>query len=133
MQGMCIRKECEDSIPSSDNKAKGFLDIVHSDVCGPMTSTSLRGYAYYASFIDDFSCKNWIYFLKTKGEVLKKFKELKSLVENLFEKKIKILRLYNGGEFTSYELKAFCKEVGIKRERSTPYNPQHNGVVERKN
>ena len=31
------------------------------------------------------------------------------------------------------EFKAFYKEVGIKRELSTPYNPQQNGVVERKN
>jgi transposase InsO family protein len=71
--------------------------------------------------------------LKVKSEVFNKFKELKELVENLSEKKIKILRSDNGGEFTSDEFKAFCKEVGIKREISTPYNPQHNGVVERKN
>ena len=49
------------------------------------------------------------------------------------EKKIKILRSNNGGEFTSGELKTFCKEFGIKRELSTPYNPQQNRVAERKN
>jgi hypothetical protein len=43
------------------------------------------------------------------------------------------LRSDNGGEFTSYEVLDFYKEVGIKRELSTPYNPQQNGVVERKN
>jgi hypothetical protein len=71
--------------------------------------------------------------LKAKIEVFNKFKEFKALVENLSEKKIKILRLDNGGEFTSDEFKTFCKEVGIKRELSTPYNPQQNGVAERKN
>ena len=45
-------------------------------------------------------------------------------MENLYEKKIKILRSYNGGEFTSNEFKDFCKEVGIKRELTTPYNPK---------
>ena len=45
----------------------------------------------------------------------------------------KIFRLDNGGEFIGGEFKSFCKEVGIKRELSTPYNPQHNGVAKRKN
>jgi hypothetical protein len=76
--------------PSSDSKAKGVLDIIHSDVCGPMSAASLRRYVYYVSFIDDFSCKTWIYFLKAKNEVFNKFKEFKKLVENLSEKKIKI-------------------------------------------
>ena len=74
-----------------------------------------------------------IYFVKGKDEVFSKFKEFKALVENLFEKMIKILRLDNGEEFTLGDFKAFCSEVGIKRELTTPYNPQQNGVVERKN
>ena len=44
-----------------------------------------------------------------------------------------LTRLDNGGEYTSKEFEEFCKEVGIKRELTTSYNPQHNGVVERKN
>ena len=71
--------------------------------------------------------------MKGKNEVFSKFKEFKDLVENLFEKKIKIFRSDNGGEFIAGEFKAFYKEVGIKRDFSTPYNPQQNGVVERKN
>jgi transposase InsO family protein len=117
--------------PSSDNKAKGALDITHSYVCGPMSSASLSRYVNYVSFIGDFSCKTWIYFLKDKNEVFNKFKEFKELVENLSEKKIKISRSDNGGEFTSDEFKPLCKEVGIKRELSTPYNTQKNGVAER--
>ena len=80
-------------------------------------------YVYYVSFIDDFSCNTWIYFLKAKSVFFNKFKEFKVLVENLSEKKLKTLRSDNGGEFTSDEFKSFCKEVGIKRELSTPYNP----------
>jgi hypothetical protein len=84
---MCTRKECEETFPSSDNKAKGILDIVHSNVCGPMKTTSLSGYVYYVSFIDDYSRKTWIYFLKGKNEVFNKFKEFKALVENLSERR----------------------------------------------
>lgn len=48
-------------------------------------------YVYYITFVDDYSRKTWIYFLKGKDEVFNKFKEYKALVENLSEKKIKIL------------------------------------------
>jgi transposase InsO family protein len=119
--------------PGSDSKSKGALDIIHSYVCGPMSSMSLRRYVYYVSFIDDFSLNTWIYFLKSKSEIFKNFKEFKEIVENLSEKKINILRSDNGGEFTSDEFNTFCKEFGIKREISTPYNPQQNVVVEIKN
>jgi transposase InsO family protein len=56
------------------------------------------------------------------------FKEFKALIENLSERKIKILR-YNGGEYTSKEFMNFYKDVGIKRELTTPYNPQQNSVA----
>ena len=79
--------------PSGDSKAKEILDIVHSDMCGPMTTTSLSGYVYYVSFIDDFSRKTWIYFLKGKNEVFSKFKVFKALVENHSEKKIKFFQI----------------------------------------
>ena len=62
-----------------------------------------------------------------------KFKEFKALIENHTENKIKAFRSDNGGEFKSNEFKELCKESGIKRELSTPYNPQKNEIVERKN
>ena len=52
---------------------------------------------------------------------------------NPTRKRIKILKLDNGGEYTSKKLISFCKEDGIKRELIVPYTPQKNGVVKRKN
>jgi transposase InsO family protein len=98
-----------------------------------MTITSLNGYLYYVLFIDDHSQKTWIYFLKNKDGVLAKFQEFKAQVENLTKRKIKVLRSYNGGEYTSKDFNNFCIKAGIKREFIVPYNPQQNGVTERKN
>jgi hypothetical protein len=84
-------------------------------------------------FIDDFSRKSWIYFLKTKNETFSKFQEFKALIENQTGKHIRTLRSDNGGEFESHHFEDFCKEAGIKRQLTVPYNPQQNGVAERKN
>ena len=111
-KGCAQGKNMKKPFPSSDSKAKGILDIIHSDVCGPMATTSLSGYVYYVSFIDDFPRKTWIYFMKGKNEVFGKFKEFKALVENLSEKKIKIFKSDNGGEFTGDEFKSFYTEAG---------------------
>jgi transposase InsO family protein len=136
-EGICNRcaqgKNIKNPFPKRDSKAEGVLELIHSNVCGPMPSSSISGYVYYVSFIDDYSRKTWIYLLKSKDEVFNKFKELKVLIENLFERKIKILRSNNGGEYTSKEFVNFYRDVGIKRELNTPYNPQQNGVAERKN
>ena len=48
-----IGKNIKKAFPSSDNKAQGILDLVHSDVCGPMSSPSLNDCLYYVIFIDD--------------------------------------------------------------------------------
>ena len=69
----CVKgKNTQKTFASSESKEKGILEIIHSDVCGPMSSSSLSGYVYYVSFIDDFSRKTWIYFMKNKDEVFKK-------------------------------------------------------------
>ena len=62
-----------------------------------------------------------------------RFQEFKALVENQAGKKIKVLRLDNGGEYTSHAFDEFCRQEGIRRQLTVPYTPQPNGVAERKN
>jgi transposase InsO family protein len=93
----------------------------------------LGGSLYYVIFIDDYSRKTWLYILKTKDEVFNKFQEFKAEIDNLTNKKIKTLRIDNGGEYTSKEFVAICKSTGIRMKLMVPHNPQQNGVVERKN
>jgi hypothetical protein len=109
------------------------LEIVHSDVCGPMRTTSLGGARYFVTYIVDFSRKVWVYLLKSKGECLEKFKEFKAFVETQSEHKIKVFRSDNGGEYISKGFKGFLKAHGIEKQTSTPYRPQQNGVAERAN
>ena len=120
---MCTRKEHKEIFPNNESKAKCILELIHSDVCGPMSSNSLSGYVYYVSFIDDFFHKTWIYFLKGKNEVFNKFKEYKYLVENQTDRKIKTLWSNNGGEFTSEKFNELCREYRINRELRNAYNP----------
>jgi hypothetical protein len=69
-KGCAQGNNIKNPFPKSNSKAAGILELIHSDVCGPMPSTSLRGYVYYISFIDYYSRKTWVYFLKSKDEVL---------------------------------------------------------------
>lgn len=81
-----------------------------------MSIRALSGGEYFVTFIDDYSRKTWIYFLKTKDEVFDWFKELKVLVENMIGRKIKVLCSDNGGEYTDRDFTGFCSREGIKRE-----------------
>jgi len=65
-----------------------------------------------------------MFFMKTKDEVFSRFQEFKAQVENLTRKNIRVLTSNNGGEYTSRDFSDFCKEVGIKKELTYPYNPQ---------
>jgi len=89
-----------------------------------MSNVSLRGYEYYIIFIDDFSRKTWIFFLKTKNEAFKCFKEFKALVEYQTGKTIKVLRSDNGGEYTFGAFVDFLCQEDVKREFIVPYPPQ---------
>jgi hypothetical protein len=98
-----------------------------------MSVQSFSGFNYYVIFIDDYSRKTWIYFLKTKDEVFDRFREFRALVENQSGRRIQVLRSDNGGEYTSNEFVEYCVVEGIKKELMVPYNPQQNGVAECKN
>ena len=107
--------------------------MVHSDFCGPIKTRSLAGSSYYATFIDDYSRKVWVYFMKAKSEVFDHFKKFKNQVEKETGQYIKCLRLDGGGEYFSHEFNRFLDNQGIKRQFTCRYTPQQNGVAEQKN
>jgi hypothetical protein len=83
------------------------LQLIHSDLCSPLSYPSLFGCKYFLNFIDGFSRRTWVYFLKLNNEVFDNFLAYKALVEKQSEHQLQRLRTDNGGEyvntkFTSY-------------------------------
>src|SRR3954470_17490663 len=98
------------------------------DVWGASPVASVGGTRYFITFIDDFSRKVWIFFLKHKSEVFQKFKEWKTMVEKQKGRKVKTLRSDNEGEFTFMEFKGYLAGHVIKHQLSISGRPERNGV-----
>ena len=114
-------------------KAKKPLELIHSDVFGPVKQPSIGGMRYMVTFIDDFSRYVWAFFMKEKSEAFSKFKEFKEIVEGEVEQKIRCLRTDNGGEYSSREFSQYLRECQIRHQYTCANTPQQNGVAERKN
>jgi hypothetical protein len=109
------------------------LNLVHTDVCGPIRVPSLSGYKYFVSFTDDKTRHSMVYFLRQKDQVLKAFKEYKALVEKQLSLKIKAVRSDRGREYVGAEMIEFLAAEGILLQTTGRYSPDQNGVSERLN
>lgn len=126
-------KQTRASFNHTGSRAKNLLDLVHSDVCGPMENSSIDGARYFLTFIDDHSRKVFVYFLKAKSDVFETFKNFKQMAENQTERKIKVIRSDGGKEYCNHEFENFCKRSGIVHQKTNAYTPEQNGVSERMN
>ena len=114
-------------------RADDLLGIIHTDVCGPMSSSTRNGYPYFVTFTNDLSRYGHIYLMKHKSETFEKFKEFQNEVENQLNKKIKHLRSDRGGGYLSFEFGTHLKNCGIVQQLTPAGTPQRNGVAERRN
>lgn len=126
-------KQTRNPFHASETHSQKILELIHSDLCGPMETQSIGHARYILTFIDDFSKKVFVYFLKSKAEAMNKFIEFKNYVEVQTENKIRILRTDNGGEYCSVEFERYCKNQDIRHQLTTAYTPEQNGVAERMN
>lgn len=127
-------KSCRAPFPKESlTHTKGVLDLVHTDVCGPVEVPSVSGYRYFMTIIDDYSRFCVLYLLKRKSEVAEKIVEYVALVKTLFGRKPKAVRSDQGGEYVGNKLRAFYRREGIQVQYTARYSPQQNGVAERKN
>ncbi len=129
-----VNQECEacaqakmHKIPfpkQSTKKTSRPLELIHSDLCGPMNVESIGGSKYVLTFTDDYTRYVTVYFLKSKSEVLSKFEEYVNMVENMTGQKVQNLRTDNGGEYVSHDFTKFCtsevEDLGPTRKRKNP-------------
>ena len=73
-------------------RAQEWLELVHMDVCGPMSTQAKGGYEYFITFTEDYSRYGYVYLMKRKSKTFEKFKEFKAEVENQLGKRIKAIR-----------------------------------------
>ncbi|KAM1578272.1 hypothetical protein ACFX1Z_039846 [Malus domestica] len=133
-EGCAFGKHCRDAFPKEASwRATQPLELIHSDICGPMQISTKAGNKYFLTFIDDCTRMCWVYFLRNKSEVFSVFKKFKLTVELQSGYKLKKLRSDRGGEYVSVEFREFCEEMGMERQFTVGYTPQQNGVAERKN
>jgi hypothetical protein len=130
LKGKMTRK----SFPkASTSQTQHPLDLIHSDVCGPMNTLTPGKKKYFLTFIDDYSRYTKVYLLHTKDEVAVKLQEYINHVRNKFGRTLKALRCDNGTEYTCQSTQVILKKEGIEFQTVVPYNPEQNGVSERKN
>lgn len=148
--GCTLGKGHRSPIPKkSKSRSSNILELVHSDVNGPLDTASLGGSRYFITFIDDFSKWTVVYTMRKKSDSFNCFKIYHKYAEvhtgrqmnklnvirrsNKTEEQIKALRTDNGGEYISNQFKDYLLEHGISHQLTVAYTPQQNGVAERMN
>ena len=138
-----VEQVCEDCVLAKQKRtpfpkaakfrAQEELELVHGDLCGPITPATPAGNVYFLLLVDDMSRFMWLTLLRSKADAPAAIQAFQARVERETGKKLKVLRTDNGGEFTSVEFGEYCAGEGIQRHHSAPYTPQQNGVVEQRN
>jgi hypothetical protein len=107
--------------------------MLHMDLFDPIAYISIGGSKYCLVIVDYFSRFTWVFFLQEKSQTQETLKGFLRRAQNEFGLRIKKIRSDNRMEFKNSQIEGFLEEEGIKHEFSSPYTPQQNGVVERKN
>jgi transposase InsO family protein len=109
------------------------LELLHMDLFGSVAYISINRSKYCLVIVDDYSRFTWVLFLQEKSQTQETLKKFLRWAQNEFGLRIKKIRSNNGTEFNNSQIEGFLEEESIKHEFYSPYTPQQNGVVERKN
>lgn len=132
---ICIQNKMSNLPFNSVNKNKttDLLQIIHSDVNGPLNPIGFGGEKYFVSFIDDFSKLARVYCIKQKSDVYKCFVDYINLMQNQTRKRIKEIRCDNGTEYLNKNFFELAHQYGIIIKPCPAYTHELNGVAERYN
>ena len=111
-------------------RAGESLELVHSDICGPIKPATLGGKTLFLLLVDDKSRFMWLILLQAKSEATEAIKCIQARAEAECWKKMQMLRTDRGREFTSASFSKYCDELGMQQQLTAPYFPQQNEVVE---
>ncbi|GJR69695.1 putative ribonuclease H-like domain-containing protein [Tanacetum coccineum] len=130
LKGKQYKASCKSKIHNSVTQP---LFMLHIDLFGPTFVSNLMNKKYCLVVTDDYSRFIWVFFLASKDETSDILKNFITEIENIVDKKVKIIRCDNETEFKNRVMNEFCEKKGIKRELSVAKTPQQNGVTERRN
>jgi hypothetical protein len=117
----------------SQNPAKEKLEIISSDVFGPLPTTSYSGYRYILCFTDHFTEYSTIELIKSRSEVPQHVMNFVQHCITQFGRPMKIFRSDRAPEYRTEELSRFLKEKGVIAHFNVPHTSAQNGVSERYN
>ncbi|GKA73815.1 ribonuclease H-like domain-containing protein, partial [Tanacetum coccineum] len=130
LKGKQHKASCKSKIQNSVTQP---LFILHMDLFGPTFVSSLMNKKYCLVVTDDYSRFTWFFFLASKDETSGILNKFITEIENLVDKKVKIIRCDNRTEFKNRVMNEFCEKKSIKREFCVARTLQQNGVAERRN
>jgi transposase InsO family protein len=120
-------------LQQSSFRAKERLELVHGDMCGPVTPATPGGRRYFLLLVDDLSRYMWVVVLGSKVEAATAIRCAQATAEVECGRKLCVLRTDKGGEFTTVEFVSYCVDEGVQRHYSASYSPRQNGVIEQCN
>lgn len=109
------------------------LELLHTDVCGPMPVTSLGGSNFFVTVLDDYTGLATMQPMARKSETASAIKATIALMETQTGLSVQRLRCDNGSEYINTELTTFCSGKGIRLQTTVRYTPEQNGKAERLN
>lgn len=110
-----------------------ILELIHSDICGPMQTRTPGNKRYILTLIDDYSRYTFVYFMAHKSEVPDHISNFIQWMKTKFKKTPKYIRSYRGKEYMNRQIQGMLKKEGIESQYTTTYIPEQNEVAERNN
>ena len=117
------------SFLATDKHATMPFDKVHIDLKA-MPVRSYHRYNYFIIFFDDNTSHSWTVNLKNKSDADPAIRQFIAKIKTQYSKQIREFQINAGGEFKSWELTEFLKELGVNILTSVPHMHQRNGHAE---